>query len=509
MKAKAEKIPTFAISRSKRFLSGLLSGYGSIAANIVFTMTSIPLALHYLDKEQFGLWALAAQINGYLILMDIGMHGAVSRFIADHKDEVNGGEFGSQLLTGALVFSIQGLLIAFFGMGFSWFAPSIFAIPDNLIGEFRNLLMLLAGFTGFSVASRSIGSPLWAFHRNDVINNLSTIGLLTNLFLLWLGFINQWGTLSFVIAQIPGLVLHPVLSAWVCYRKHYYPSKGHWGKISLAILKQNFSFGKDLLMINLGSQLINATQVMIIARCISLEAAATFAVSTKIYTMSMMLIANPVSVAGSGLTELYVRGEHTHFVRRYKDIIVLTLAVSTLAAIGIAAGNRAFVNLWTHGSIHWHWTGDLMLAILIVLRNFNGCFLNLFGLVKNWRPVRYVYILEGIIFVPLGIIFAKLYGIAGILMASLIAHLFATTTLSARAAGQIIGSPLWIGKGITISLVMIAVASTLNWTGIQISAGSIPMLGTTACLCLLGSSLIWRLILPESLKSEVRTRLAR
>ena len=52
-------------------------------------MASIPLALHYLDKDLFGLWALAAQINGYLILIDVGMNGSVSRFIADHKDEVN------------------------------------------------------------------------------------------------------------------------------------------------------------------------------------------------------------------------------------------------------------------------------------------------------------------------------------------------------------------------------------------------------------------------------------
>ena len=495
------------MTRSNRFLSGLLSGYGSIAANIIFTMASIPMALHYLDKEQFGLWALAAQINGYLILIDVGMNGAVTRFIADHKDDVNGGEYGSQLLTGALACSIQGLFIAFFGMGISWFAPSIFAIPDNLASEFRTLLILLASFTGLSVASRSISSPLWAFHRNDVINHLSSIGLFTNLGLLWFGFINQWGILSFAIAQIPMLVVNPMVSAWICHRDRFYPSAGHWGKMSFSIFKQNFSFGKDALMINIGSQLINATQIMIISRCISLEAAATFAVSTKIYTMSMMLIANPVSVAGSSLTELYVRGENAHFIRRYKDIIVLTLAFSTLAATGIAAGNRSFVNLWTHGGIHWHWTYDLILAILIVLRNFNGCFLNLFGLIKNWRPVRYVYILEGIIFVPLGLVFAKFYGIGGILMASLLAHLLATTTLSARVAGQIIGSPLWIRKGMAISLMMITVASAINWAGIQISAGSIPMLGTTTCLCLLALVLIWRLILPESFRSEMRNRL--
>ena len=470
-------------------------------------MASIPLALHYLDKDLFGLWALAAQINGYLILIDVGMNGAVSRFIADHKDEVNGGAYGSQLLTGALVFAIQGLLIAFFGIGLSWFAPSIFAIPENLASEFRNLLMLLAGFTGLSVASRSIGSPLWAFHRNDVINNLSTIGLLMNISLLWFGFKNNWGVLSFAIAQIPMLVVSPIVCAWICHQNRYYPSAGHWGKIRLSIFRQNFSFGKDMLMINLGSQLINASQIMIISRCISLEAAATFAVSTKIYTMSMMLIANPISVAGSGLTELYVLGEHAHFVRRYRDIIALTLAISTLLATGIAAGNSSFVNIWTHGAIYWPWTGDLILALLIVLRNLNGCFIGLFGLTKDWQPVRHLLLLEGIIFIPIAILLAQTGGIVGVLAASLIAHIIVTTILSGRAATKILGSLRHLAKSIMVTLTMIAIAAGFGWFGAKASIAPMSMLTATACICILSLTLTWLTILPERFRNEVVVRI--
>ena len=496
------------MSRTKRFIAGLLSGYGSIAANIVVAMVSIPLALHYLDKEHFGLWALAAQINGYLMLIDLGMNGAVSRFIADHKDDVNGGDYGSQLLTGGLVFAIQGLLIAGVGIGFSWFAPTIFAIPLHLADDFRGLLMLLAGFTGFSVAARSFGAPLWAFHRNDVLNNLSTLSIFVNLALLWFGFKSNWGVYSFAIAQVPMLIINPAVCAWICHRNHYYPAAKHWGKVSLAVFKRTFYYGKDVLMINLGSQLINATQIMIISRSVSLEAAATFAVSTKIYTMGMQLIANPVSVAGPGLTELYVRGEQPRFVQRYWDIIALTLAASTLVAIGLAAGNRSFVSLWTHDRIQWPWTGDLILALLIVLRNLNGCFLNLFGLTKNWRPVRHVYLAEGLMFVPIAIILAKPYGVTGVLMASLIAHVIATTTLSARAASRVIGSPMRIGKGLMASLAMIAAASVLNWGGQQVSAHPFPMLAATACICLLALALIWRMILPVDFRNEAWGRMA-
>jgi O-antigen/teichoic acid export membrane protein len=121
------------------FISGLTTGYLAIAVNIAYTAASVPLALHYLGKEQFGLWALAQQILGYLMLLDLGVSSAISRFIANHKDDVNGGSYASLLLTGALVFAIQGLLIASAGLAFSFFAPVLFAVPDHLAGDFTNV----------------------------------------------------------------------------------------------------------------------------------------------------------------------------------------------------------------------------------------------------------------------------------------------------------------------------------------------------------------------------------
>jgi O-antigen/teichoic acid export membrane protein len=496
------------MTRSKRFVAGLLTGYGSIAANIVFTMASIPLALHYLDKEHFGLWALAAQVNGYLCLIDLGMSGAISRFIADYKDDVDGGEYGSHLLTGGLVYAFQGGLIAIVGIGFSWFAPALFAIPTHLANDFRALLMLLAGMTGLSVAMRSVGAPLWAFQRNDVVNNCATLGTIAALFLLWFGFRSGWGVFGFAIAQLPSLLGSPIVHFWVCKRNGYYPAGGRWGKPSLAIFERIFHYGRDNLLVTLGSQLVNASQIMIISRWVGLDAAAAFAVATKVYNMAMLLVVNPVAAAAPGLTELHVRGEAKRFVQRYWELIALTLAASTLVATGLAIGNRSFVSLWTHGSIQWPWAGDLVLALLLVLRNLNGNFVGLFGLIKDWRPVRFIYFSEGLVLIPSAIGLAKPYGIIGVLVASLIAHLLVTTLFSAWAAVRVIGSPIRIGANLAVSLGLITVASAIGWTGAHTAINSLFMLATAIGVTLVSSGLIWHLILPQATRVELSKRLS-
>ena len=79
------------MSRSKRFVTNLVSSYATIGINILYTVVSIPLALHYLDKEEFGLWVLVTQMAGYLMLLEFGMSGSVARSLSDHKDEIEHG----------------------------------------------------------------------------------------------------------------------------------------------------------------------------------------------------------------------------------------------------------------------------------------------------------------------------------------------------------------------------------------------------------------------------------
>jgi hypothetical protein len=92
--------------RTYNFVRSLGAGYFAIAVNIAYTIASVPLALHYLGKEQFGLWALAQQITGYLILLDLGVSSAVSRFIADRKDGGAGKEKASVPTAVHIVFEV-------------------------------------------------------------------------------------------------------------------------------------------------------------------------------------------------------------------------------------------------------------------------------------------------------------------------------------------------------------------------------------------------------------------
>ena len=79
------------MSRLKKYTLGLVSSYAQIGATVLYSLVSIPLALTFLPRAEFGLWALTSQIAGYLALMDLGMGSSVARILIDYKDERNNG----------------------------------------------------------------------------------------------------------------------------------------------------------------------------------------------------------------------------------------------------------------------------------------------------------------------------------------------------------------------------------------------------------------------------------
>ena len=104
------------MSRFKNLGRSLVSGYLALGANVLYTLASVPLALHYLSRAEFGLWALTAQIAGFISLIDLGMGSSIARILIDHKDQRETGQYGGAIKTGALVGAVQGAIVLVVGL---------------------------------------------------------------------------------------------------------------------------------------------------------------------------------------------------------------------------------------------------------------------------------------------------------------------------------------------------------------------------------------------------------
>ena len=65
-------------------LKNIVSNWVTMAATLIVAFTLLPVILHSLGQEQYGLWLLITSMTGYLGLMNLGIPMASVHFIAKY-----------------------------------------------------------------------------------------------------------------------------------------------------------------------------------------------------------------------------------------------------------------------------------------------------------------------------------------------------------------------------------------------------------------------------------------
>jgi len=489
-------------SRSLNFTRGLATGYFLLGVNIFYTAVSVPLGLHFLGREQFGVWALAQQISGYFWLLDLGMSAAVSRLIADKKSEVAGDDYRSLLLTGGVVLILQGLATVLLGGLLATFAPKLFGIPDDLAGSFSMTLLVLSFVAGLSLAQRCLGLPLWAFQRMDAVNFCTAASLLLALGTIWAGLEAGMGIYSLAFAGLPGVVVTALSSYRICKRNGYYPPQGWGGHFSWPHFRSCLDFGRDVFVIGLGTQLVNASQVMVISKFVSLESAAVFAVASKFYYLAQQICSKIIQSSIAGLTEIFVQRDRPLFIKRVLDLFVFVVACACWASCALIVLNSQMIFLWTSGKIFFTRLGDLFLGLLLVPAIITPLAIETFIAMGFLKSIRYLRLAEGVLIFLGSIASARCFGINGVLAVCLAVGLFGLLFSLSRLNRALPGLGLAVGKLLGKVALLLALAAAAR---LVICSAWIPssfIFAFSICFLSVTGILIFCLVIPSSLRIE-------
>lgn len=408
------------------FFQTVASGYVLLGVNILFVFAQVPLALHYLPRDQFGLWALILQLTGYLQFIDVGMSASVSRHLVDYKDEKDGGVYGSLIQTAAIVLLVQGAIVLLAGTFFSLFASDLLHIQADLASKFRILMILQCAVLAIGLPGRIFYHILTAHQRLDILN-YCLIGLfLVNYAVLWFCFAHGSGVFSLFYAGLANSLLLVCCNWAACLILKLFPSSNAWGRPNSHRFRELFAFGKDVFWVTLGAQMINASQTVVITRTLGLDASGVWAVGTRGFTMVTQLVWRPFGSSYPVLSEMIVRGERERLLQRFKSLLVLSCSVAAIAGIMFALCNKPFVELWTNGKVTWNSQYDLLLGVWLIVLTLVQCHCGLVIILKEIGSMKYIYFIEGAAFLAFGSYFASRYGIAGLLTTSIFASLLFT-----------------------------------------------------------------------------------
>lgn len=396
------------------YLISLFSGYGMIAVGAVCSLVSVPLALHYLPADEFGLWAVVLQVAGYFALADSGISSSIGRLLIDHRSERPSKAYGAVFFGGLALLCGLSLLILACGLALLPFLPDWLNIGTRLRGEFISLAAVQIVIAAASLPLRSVGQSILSAARYDLLHACLSASLLGNLAVLWIGFLAGAGVFAFAWAALAGYLVSSISQFTVAWHLRTLPGPGETAFPRGGQWKPMRAFAGDVIFVQVGNTLVFSTQTVIISSSLGLTAAATWAAGSKLFYLFFQLTGKVAEVAGPQMAEMHVAGHHGRLDCAIRRIVVLTAVAAAAAAVVLFAGNSLFVNIWTDGKILWPPAANLPLAVWLILASVAAALTAHALAAKRLAPIRYTYLLEGIFGTALAAWAAPQFGIPGV-----------------------------------------------------------------------------------------------
>jgi hypothetical protein len=175
---------------------------------------------------------------------------------------------------------------------------------------------------------------------------------------------------------------------------------------------------------------------------------------------------------------------------------MLMASIVGVAAVLLALCNAPFLAVWTKGQISWGLTNDLLLGGWLIVLVIQRCHTGFVLVTKDIRFMRYIYALEGVVFVLGASISVRWGGLGAIIMTSIVCTSLLTTAYGFRRTKEYFGFSLaeiaiqWLSPMLRMLTVLVPLAITVWWLfrparDLVRLAGFAVVIGVTGALLLL------------------------
>jgi O-antigen/teichoic acid export membrane protein len=206
--------PPAAHTLVKNSLANVLTGVSTTILAVVLP----PVLARTLSTAEFSVWSLILQVAGYTALLNLGMQGAVGRYVAFHlaRDERHqGGEFlvtAFAILCAAAALALAGMI------AISQALPAVFpAIPPSLLGSASFCLLVVGATLALGLPISAFNGVFAAIQRNELITLIvGTSRILQALALAAAAILTH--SVKILAVTFSAINLASFLATWACFR---------------------------------------------------------------------------------------------------------------------------------------------------------------------------------------------------------------------------------------------------------------------------------------------------
>jgi len=404
-------------------LRNIFSNWGSYALATLVSFFISPYIVRKLGVTGYGVWTLILSLTGYLGLLDLGVRGAVTRYVAKFYAQAKH-ERSSHVASSAMViFATAGMVAVLASAILAGFVVGHLRIPVQYQGAARLVLILIGLNIAASLINGVYGGILVGLQRFDLTNSidvaLNLVRAGATVYVLHEGF----GIITLACLQLGFTLARWTASAALVRR--LYPELRI--RVSLADrpgLKLIFSFSVFSFLLQLSGSLIYATDNVVIGAYLGVAAVTFFSIAGNLADYTRAIVGG----ISQTMTPLASSTEATSSQEQVQKIVLFGGRIGSMAVLPIAVTfmlrGASFIGLWMgpeyveqSGKVLWilSWTLLFWAANSVTAGS-------LLGMSKH-RPLVPALMAEGVLNLALSIFLVKRMGIYGVAWGTVIPSL--------------------------------------------------------------------------------------
>lgn len=413
------------MSRTRAAFLGTLSSQLYTIVSILVGLVSVPIILHHLKAEVYGLSVIIFQVTTYLGMFDFGLTAGVERYLAGTRGDTAEARQAIQRIvsTAFVVYAIMGAVVAIAGNLMAPLAAKIFDIPASYHGQVHAIIAVVSVLVGLQFLLRAVSGIFFAHQKQILSNTLSFVLNISNTILVIVFIYAGFELWSFVYTQILVFAINAILNLYF-FKRYYGYIKLQFKAFDYALLKEMFSYGFFLFLVSVSVQVIFQTDRILIGSFISLTAVSIYSLTTKLPELLSQLLWKITDNAFPAMVELSKDESGERFSVVHNKIMQLTLSLSTVGFWIILCISYPFLKLWVGASFFAGTDFTIMVTYLYMIQfsyiHVTSVCLNGAGIAKK---ISYMALLEAVLNLSLSLWLVNVWGIRGVVLATIAAGL--------------------------------------------------------------------------------------
>jgi len=435
--------------RARVLITGAFLNWTAFAVAAVVSFFLSPFIVRHLGNTEYGIWVLANSSISYMALLDLGLRGAVTHFVAKHSAVQNHDE-SSKAVSVALGFRLLiALVVVVASLGLAIVSTRVFKMPPEMWSAARWSIVIVGVNLAVTLAFGVFAGVLTGLQRFDIVSTIAVAQTLLGAGgTVWV-LNRNYGIVPLAVMQLIVAVLLSGITVAVCFR--LYPQLQIKARfLSATVVKDLWKYSSYLFIIALAGQIVYYTDNLVVGAFLSAEAVAFYAIGGRFIEYFAQLGASLAQTFLPLASNLASREQSDQLKRLLLHGTRVAVLVSLPVAWVLFFRSHTFIGLWM-GKQYAQPSGDVLRILLLssaaITCNRVGANLIL-GLGKH-KPFALWQSCEAVANLALSIYLVRrmgIYGVAwGTVFPSLVSQLLIWPNYLSKTIGIPVRQYLWSG----------------------------------------------------------------